>query len=309
MPPKETSEEKKPSLAQFDLTGANKEQKSLHTYASDLADVIKSGQGSAAKIAIAEADKKRKAAENKSPLSTKNILFTGIASLLIIGAGALVIWALYKQQIKTVPIEETSFEIRPLVRIDTQEGLDITEKKGVQLKDIISRKLKSVAPRLNTIEQIYFSQKDLTSTTVVTTEQLFSMLELKTPETLKRTLSSNFTLGTHAFSGNGPFLLLQVDSYPTAFTGMMTWEQSLFEEWYQLFGIDVSGDNKYLLGEPFRDKVIQNQDTRAIIDKTGTAMFFYAFLGEKKDLLIITTKESTLKEVLNRLTAVKKISQ
>lgn len=307
MQPIESEDEKKPSMAQFDLTGANKEQKSLHTYASDLADVIKSGQGSAAKIAIAEADKKRKAAENKSPLSTKNIIFTGIASLLIIGAGALIIWGLYKQQIKTVPIEETSFEIKPLVRIDTQEGLDITEKKGVQLKDIISRKLKSIAPRLNTIEQIYFSQKDLTSTTVVTTDQLFSMLELKTPETLKRTLSSNFTLGVHAFSGNGPFLLFQVDSYPTAFTGMMTWEQSLFEEWYQLFGIDVSGENKYLLGEPFRDKVIQNQDTRAIIDKTGKAIFFYAFLGEKKDLLIITTKESTLKEVLNRLTAVKKI--
>jgi hypothetical protein len=51
----------------------------------------------------------------------------------------------------------------------------------------------------------------------------------------------------------------------------------------------------------------EKQDTRAIIDKTGKAIFFYAFLGEKKDLLIITTKESTLKEVLNRLTAVKKI--
>lgn len=307
MQPKESEDVKKPSMAQFDLTGANKEQKSLHTYASDLADVIKSGQGSAAKIAIAEADKKRKVAENKSPLSTKNIVFTGVASLLIVAAGALVIWSLYKQQIKTVPIEETSFEIKPLVRIDTQEGLDITEKKGVQLKDIISRKLRSITPRLNTISQIYFTQKDLTSKTIVTTEQLFSMLELKTPDTLKRTLSSNFTLGVHAFSGNGPFLLFQVDSYPTAFTGMMTWEQSLFEEWYQLFGIDVSGENKYLLGEPFRDKVIQNQDTRAIIDKTGTAIFFYAFLGEKKDLLIITTKESTLKEVLNRLTAVKKL--
>jgi hypothetical protein len=307
MPPKESEDVKKPSMAQFDLTGANKEQKSLHTYASDLADVIKSGQGSAAKIAIAEADKKRKVAENKSPLSTKNIVFTGVASLLIIGAGALIIWSLYKQQIKTVPIEEVSFEIKPLVRIDTQEGLDITEKKGVQLKDIIGRKLKSMAPRLNTIGQVYFTQKDLTSTTMIKTTDLMSMLELKTPDTLKRTLGGNFTLGVHAFSGNGPFLLFQVDSYPTAFTGMMAWEQSLFEEWYQLFGIDVSGENKYLLGEPFRDKVIQNQDTRAILDKTGTAIFFYAFLGEKKDLLIITTKESTLKEVLNRLTAVKKL--
>lgn len=290
--------------AELELSGLHKDQKPIHTFASDLADVIKSGQGSAAKIAIAEANKKQTTTIDKNPISKKNIIFISIGVLLLILSILLIGYAVYKNTIKTVPIQEEIKVVTSLVRVDTQTVVDMSGLSKVGGYDIVTKILKNAKPRLNTLEQFYLVDKNPTPV-LLTPKDFIDRLELKAPEELKRTLGPTLTMGVHAFSGNGPFILVQVDSYPTAFSAMLVWEQTLFQELYQLFSIDISGDRKYLFDSRFRDVVILNQDTRAIIDNSNKPVFFYTFLGEKKDLLLIATKETTLKEVVNRLTAVK----
>ena len=280
-------------------------QKSVHTYASDLADVIKSGQASVAKIAIAEADKKRQTLENKNPISKKNLIFIIGSVLLILIALGLVGWSIYKTTIKTVPIEGEKFDVTPLVRIDTQKGIDITGLTNIQLRDQLTNIFKKSAPKLNTVEQTYFYEKSIGASSLTKPTAFFQKLGWKIPDTVSRTLGDNWVFGIHAFTGNGPFMLFQTNSYATTFTGMLAWEQTLFDEFYVPFGIDVAGEKNYLFNAPFRDVVLQNQDARAILDKSGKPVFFYTFIGEEKSLLFIGTKETTLKEVVNRLTAVK----
>ena len=110
-------------------------------------------------------------------------------------------------------------------------------------------------------------------------------------------------MGVHAYDGNGLFLAFHTNSYTTAFAGMLTWENSLFDELYKVFNISTTGTNANLFNERFTDMVIQNQDARALVDSKGNVVLFYTFLGEDKSILIIADKQSTLTEILNRLTA------
>jgi hypothetical protein len=84
---------------------------------------------------------------------------------------------------------------------------------------------------------------------------------------------------------------------------MLAWEADMFDELYRLFAIKIEGDRNALFSQRFKDKVIKNQDTRAIVDSTGAPILFYTFLGERKDLMVITNTEATLGEIVNRLTA------
>jgi hypothetical protein len=84
---------------------------------------------------------------------------------------------------------------------------------------------------------------------------------------------------------------------------MLEWEQHMFDELYNVFNIDVSGDGAALFAAQFKDKTIKNQDTRALLDSKGNVVLFYTFIGEDKSTLIITNNADTLEEVLNRLTA------
>lgn len=291
------------SHATFELTGANAHLQTLRTFQSDLADTIKTGQGSIVKIAMAEHDKKEREQANINPISKKNLTFIISGIVLIICAVGGIGYIVYLKLPKVVQVTREQPKLATIISTDTQKGLDVTNLIKDNVRDSIGKEYVHAAPGLNTIEQAFLFIQDGQSQHILTTDEFFAAIESGIPAPLLRSLDPTYTIGIHAFDGNGLFLAFKTNAYTIAFAGMLIWERDLFDDMYRIFNIPITGDNASLFSTQFKDRVIKNQDTRTLVDSSGNIVLFYTFIGENKDILIITNKESTLQEILNRLTA------
>ncbi|MBV9349677.1 MAG: hypothetical protein JO026_02905, partial [Patescibacteria group bacterium] len=103
-------------------------------------------------------------------------------------------------------------------------------------------------------------------------------------------------VGIHAFNHDQPLLLITVSGYDFAFQGMLTWEPTLstsLGDFYAPAGAPSSPNAPVLT---FTDAVTDNIDVRK-----SNAEWPIIWGFPRQDLLIITTNESTLREVMTRL--------
>ncbi len=291
------------SRATLELTGKNAHLETLRTFQSDLASTIKSGEGSLVKIAMAEHEKKERQKENVDPASKKNITLVLASIALIVLAVVIVGYVIYLKLPQIVPVTRDQSTLPTIITTDSMQGLNITNLSRDNVRDMIGKEYATGTPTLNTIEQVFlFTQQDKNQN-ILTTSDFFKSIESSIPDQLVRSLDPVFTIGIHAYNGNGLFLAFHTNSYTTAFAGMLSWEKDLFDEMYRIFKIPVAGENSKLFSAQFKDRVIKNQDSRAIVDENGKPVLFYTFLGEDKSIIIIADKETTITEILNRLTA------
>lgn len=293
------------SRAPLGLTGKNANPQTLRTFQSDLADTIKSGEASLVKIAMAENERKEREKELVDPASRKNMLyiFGGLAIILI--AFGIIFYVLYQKIPKIVPVAEQPESLSSIIHTDTVSGLNITGFTRDNIKAQIGAKYFNATPTINTIERILpFTQETGSSTEhILTTQEFFQTIESSMPGSLLRSLDPDFTLGVFAFNGNGLFIALKTNAYTNALAGMLAWENSMFDELYPIFSIQTTGDNAGLFSAQFKDRIIKNQDARALLNAKGEPVLFYTFIGEDKQTLVIADKVQTLEEILNRLTA------
>ncbi len=84
---------------------------------------------------------------------------------------------------------------------------------------------------------------------------------------------------------------------------MLTWEKDMIEDLKTIFTTEnpiFSSENLRSTSFKFKDVVINNKDTRAILDGGGKIIFVYAFAD--KNTIVITTSREALQEIFNRLT-------
>ncbi len=271
--------------------------KTVRTYASDVAEAMKAGQGSMVKIALAEEDRRR---EGGTPADAKTSRTFMIVSLILIALGiAIVVFIFISARKKPVSVV---VDAPPpvIVTLDASRSVDITGMTRGSIKSRVADALSGAEVRLGSIEGITLVEQSGGLYTEVSADLFFTRIESAIPSALRRTLGKQIVFGVHALEGNGPFILLTTDSYATAFDAMLDYERTMFDELYDVFGIDATV-NRYLFTSNFQDKVIKNQDTRALISSEGKPVFFYSFLGENKGVIIIATKDSTIEEVVRRL--------
>ena len=286
--PTEPTGPKELSRATFELSGENAHPQTLRTFQSDLAETIKSGEGSLIKIAMAE---------------NRNMLYVlGGLALVVIAIGVIG-YVIYQKIPKVVPLSQSGGTLPNVITTDSTTTLNVTGLSRDNISDQIGHTYSTATPTLNTIERILpFTQDTNGPQHVLTTQELFTSIESSIPPQLLRSLDPTFTLGVFAYNGNGIFLALKTDSYTTAFAGMLDWEKNMFDETYKMFAIPTAGEPGLFTGA-FKDRVIKNQDARALLDSKGNVVLYYTFIGEDKSTIIIADKEQTLTEVVNRLTA------
>lgn len=278
-------------------------QHTVRTYASDLAEAMRENQGSMVKIALAEQERRDIDDANNSPTSKKNILLA-LGAVLLIGLGVGIFFIATKKAPSSVPLTDTGQTSLPtLIVADSDNAIDITGGTPDTVLSTIGSEVKNATPKLNTIERLVLVERPEGSPSqqFVTTARLFEAIDSRIPKSLLRSFDAYPTLAIHAFDGNDLLMLLHSDSYTTTFSGMLEWEPSLFDDLYRMFAIEPTGERAELSDAKWKDMVIKNQDTRALLDLRNKPILFYTFLGEDKSLLLVTTKESTLAEILNRL--------
>ncbi len=172
----------------------------------------------------------------------------------------------------------------------------------------------------------------------LTTAALLTNLSPNIPDALVRALSpSQYLLGVHAYDDNQPFLILGVDSYEGAYAGMLAWERTMQSDLEPLFNrippvriqepvvATTTATSTAATSTPaaplaatstasttpsvaaaapspaeFADRIVENHDARVIEDENGEIVLLWTFIN--RSVLVITTNEATLREIISRLT-------
>ena len=140
--------------------------------------------------------------------------------------------------------------------------------------------------------------------------------------------------GMYNYDGNQEFLILKVNSYDTAFSGMLLWEANLWQNFKNLFGLSVNTSSAQTNGVTststsissssvptnltdqgssaidtmkFQDAQFDNQDCRVIKDASGKIIFLYSIINQ--NTIVIATSPDTLREIVSRINAAATITQ
>ncbi|MES2623459.1 MAG: hypothetical protein V4576_03560 [Patescibacteria group bacterium] len=176
------------------------------------------------------------------------------------------------------------------------------------------------------------NKTNITLVTDVSVEDFFNKIQYSGPQSIIRSLAAdkayNFGIYHTASSEFETYLLIKVDTFDLAFSGMLDWERGLPIDLQPLFTytpvatptssqnqpvgtttaatsstttvsvpeIPYAGSN--LLGK-FSDKVVKNIDTRVYTDPQRGVQIMYGFINKK--YLLITSGENSFVDVMNKL--------
>lgn len=228
--------------------GHSDEPKKLRTFEDDIAQAVKSGAGSALKIALAEQDKINHI-QAAGGIQKKSIVFIVLGVAFLFGAIATVGYVVYAKysgvalDLSNEPrmVEHPFMRADRIVNVDLEKVLPENGAKPSLTYTVGSDELSS-----NTIKLILVDKSDEDGKRVayVKTPELFERLATHAPDQLVRTLDDTFALGMYQGDKLEPFLVLQTDSFENAFAGMLTWEKFMSDDIYAFMGIQLPKTEK-----------------------------------------------------------------
>jgi hypothetical protein len=285
------------------LNKNEKNPKTLRTYLSDMADVVRENEISVIKVALEE-QKARERGDyylkiEESP--KKKILFVVGGIIIILIALAISYFAIEKAKEKNTP-KEAIRQIEALISYDYQAVIDlsnITNKSD--LISLLDKELEKIASR-ESIKTIFLNQTINGNTTNVSLRSFLSLMKTSMPGQLSRSFKEEYMVGSYipisAYEKPHLFLIIGIKDYNQSYAGMLEWEKTMVDDLFSIFHIDVSGENKELFEKPWKDIILKNKDARILYTKDGTDILFYLFYD--KNNLIITDNQEALKEIIER---------
>lgn len=260
----------------------------LRTFADDLSEEIKKKGTTTA--SIVQAERERAAREIAlqddtvaKPPAWRNPVLLGTALVLIV-AGVVGVTGAY---IYSSIVETVSPTITPSI-IFPNKIVTVVQPGYQALPDTLALRRIESNLSLGEIERMDVVLAEASSTP----REILRALNV--PEALVREAMS-VMLGVHSFDRNQPFIIVEVTQYDRAYGALLKWEEDM--------GRALGNFYKPLEGKVppttvFTDKVFQNIDTRVSQPEWPIV---YAF--PRRDVLVITTNQYTLSEILTRLTA------
>jgi hypothetical protein len=271
----------------------------IHTFADDVKRALSQDHMSISKIAMEEQKRRDRLMQTNevSARNPRNLALLFVSLILLLGGGGT-IWY-FMTQVGEEKVPTITDDKRIHVTYDSRIDLSFDNTTRSTISEDIARI--STQPLTNdTITAIVYRKEfDLVD------PRLFLLtLQSRAPESLVRSLDSQFMLGIYSSKVNAPFLLIKSSSYETAYSGMLAWEKDLAVD---MDGIiyrkvqalpDGTGTLPSNSGQ-YVDRVIANRDARAYVDVTGRMLFYYAFVTN--DLIIIAQNDAALSEVISRV--------
>jgi hypothetical protein len=321
-------EEKKEDNPEFgkviDALHSKQKLPSLRTYQGDMAEFIKNKNESVVSIAIKEKEgkeKKTKEGKKLESYSKKNTgnfqinLTMAVLSLLLIFGGAAVFFYVFKV-LKEEPVSKVAVqeEIIPYSNLITLAN--ITNKSlGPELSKL---------PLSNGISIVKIS--DTNGTSFLKAQDFFNFLEVILPASLKRTIKNEYALGIISQNNkNSYFIVITANDFGAAFSAMLDWEGNMEKD---LSFLNAETDNFIVASaatttatttanaatnggqasttliveipmkpESFswKDVIIKNKDTRALMNEKGESRIAYTFLD--KNTILITDNISVIGDI------------
>ena len=292
---------------------------SLQTYKDDIQKLLQKDKVSVVTIAAAEAGR-RSAVPGATVAKTSGMhlttwLLTIVGILFTLGGLTLVVY--FFAPARSVPVEQTL--PAPFIAVDSTTIVNFAPNstRNLVMGGLQDSKT-NTALSLGLVGRLLPVATDADGTQTAMDAQTFlQLLAPNLPVDLLRTIQPTFLLGVHIFDVTQPFLILRVDSYEQAYSGMLAWEGSMRQDLLPLFDytprIHIPEENlatstatttlaqQSPLGDAtFVDRIVLNHDARVLQNNTGDIYFLWTFLD--RNTLVITTQENTLKEIISRAT-------
>ncbi len=279
--------------------------KTIHTYSSDMAEAVRDNDVSVIKIALAEQKKREREIQYKksevSPLA-KLFLFVGGLVILSLAGGAIYFVSHTKKQNSTIPVV-TSQNNSTLIPF-TKE-LVIDTKSRTSFADVaqeIHEKIKTTLDHEG-IVSISLVRSTPNKPERIPLENFLSFIPVTAPESLVRSLDSNYMIGSYQSSDTkkhpNPFIIFKIKDYNQTYAGTLMWEKRMSGDFVQLFSTDTASYITSTQDRPWRDIIIQNNNARVLYDDAHTPLLYYIFVN--KDYFILSDDKDTLSKLFQQL--------
>jgi len=285
----------------------------IRTYKSDLEAAIQADHLSSINIAIAENEKMHNqikmgqgndsVTDNSDYSKSKIMIFISLI-LVVIGVVGIGYIFLAKGQNPTVLTQAQEFP--SLITTEIKDELNTNLIIKDKFVKTLSEKLNDSQIPANNFYNLYLTVNANSTKKLINSAEFISLLGLKIPDIVGRTLLPNFMVGVYSFGKNLPFIILKTSSFENTYAGMLAWEKDLEKDFQLLFrlpGYENYGNIVVALTptetKKFEDGVIVNKDVRLLRNDAGQIMFLYGIID--KETIVITMNDLAFKEIINRL--------
>jgi hypothetical protein len=286
----------------------------VRTYASDAAQALRNQQATQATIAIAEAEKNHQGRVEIRTASRPNrhrgLNISLILILIAATAGLLgYVWFIAPQP---GPLADFT-PPREVITADSESKIDVSTLRDAALQSELTKSINKVDLSPKSVQTIYLTQGSGSLTHAITAADFLRLIDADTPATLVRTFDDRYAFGVQNIAGhNEPFLVFTINSFDTAFAGMLDWESTMEDDLSFLLNTSPVAQNfnqstttDGFNHSDFRDAVIQNHDVRFLPAPGDVAAggdgvrLLYAF--PNRNTLIITTSNTGFEHLLEHL--------
>jgi hypothetical protein len=297
--------------------------KPIETFQGDIESVVQQKNVSVVSIAAAEAARRSSSSLSSAPQENTQTKPSGgswrifamiMGGIFFLTVAVGVISIIY---LRTRPVPPLQSSVpSPFISVDGTEVVALASEeltRPIVITELEDARRGSALP-LGLIGRTFVAEASTTSDgehyAPVHPQTLLSLLSSNIPSELTRTLTGEYLLGVHSFDDNQSFLIVGVDSYQQAFSGMLKWERFIKNDLAPLFtrtprprtpeelASTPNTATPQFLPTPFIDAVVENHDTRVVRDPNGDILLLWTFLD--RNTLVITTNEYTLREILSR---------
>lgn len=252
----------------------------VKTYQDAIKEALQTQEMSSAGMLMAEQKKRedfQKESEARSISNPKNKLLIAIASVLILAAIGVVVYAIINANKRPEPttsllvpskyflpekmIEVTSSQLSRNTLAKIQQASTDPVENGEVGQMIITKEVKADP---NSVFELRVKAP-------YTTEDFLAMLTSRAPEILRKSLDSEYLLGFHRSSQNNVFVLFRTTNYENAFAGMLTWEGALAKDMESIFPKDIAKARTIKIEEIVPDTVISTSTTSTSTEETSSS--------------------------------------
>lgn len=296
-PPGETPAKAPPPLA------------NLRTYEDDIAEAVKGSNLSAAKIFLAEEERRRQresVEEATSPESPKNrALLAASLALVILAIGGFAYFRfLYRAPEATAP----RIDVPLFIRVDKVSGIPAQGRSYRDVQEDL-RRLASLDIPDREVHQIALTEEggsvaeEGTSLRQISSASLFDAIGAFPPGELERSLAPDFFIGVYGSArGPLPFLILEAENVELARAAMLSWEEGMAldlgpifpraERFAQTFAGTASSSIVWV------DSIFGNRDAR-VLPQGDDELLIWAFADESR--IIVAGDPFIVSEMSSRL--------
>jgi hypothetical protein len=283
----------------------------LRTYKDDIASAVKDSNMSAAKIFLAEEERRRereRVEEVASPETPKNRALLAVSLLLVLAAAAG--FAFFRFFYRPEAPVEIAVDVPEFIRVDRQVEVAAGDRSYRDVQADLRRTMSAPVPSREIHRIVPTEVREIAAgesgnpAQQISSEELFGAIGAYPPEAIVRAVEPDFFIGVYGSSGKGPlpFVIFETASPALARGAMLAWEETMANDLAPLFpeaDLYARGTaNQPVRRAPWADAVYQNRDAR-VLSVNDEEILLWGFGDD--GAIIIASDPFLLPEMASRL--------